>query len=74
MLIRLATVVLLLAAAALPARALDIDVASFKLKNGMQVVVIPDARAPVVTHMVWYKVGAADDPPGKSGLAIFSNI
>ncbi len=71
MLIRLATVVFLLAAAALPARALDIDVASFKLKNGMQVVVIPDARAPVVTHMVWYKVGAADDPPGKSGLAHF---
>tara|TARA_A100001037_G_C15144873_1_gene635804 strand:- start:1641 stop:3038 length:1398 start_codon:yes stop_codon:yes gene_type:complete len=41
----------------------------FTLGNGMQVVVISDHRAPVVTHMVWYKVGAADDPPGKSGLA-----
>ncbi|MDA1099734.1 MAG: pitrilysin family protein [Proteobacteria bacterium] len=41
------------------------------LANGMQVVVIEDHRAPVVTHMVWYKVGAADEPPGKSGIAHF---
>ncbi len=40
-------------------------VTEFKLDNGMQVVVIPDARAPVVTHMVWYKVGAADEPQGR---------
>lgn len=44
---------------------------SFTLANGMQVVVIPDHRAPVVTHMVWYRVGGADDPQGKSGLAHF---
>jgi zinc protease len=43
----------------------------FKLANGMQVVVIPDHRAPVVTHMVWYKVGAADEPKGVSGIAHF---
>ena len=43
----------------------------FKLANGMQVVVVPDTRAPVVTHMVWYKVGAADEPPGVSGIAHF---
>ena len=43
----------------------------FKLANGMQVVVIPDHRAPVVTHMVWYRVGAADEPPGTSGIAHF---
>ena len=43
----------------------------FKLDNGMQVVVIPDRRAPVVTHMVWYRVGAADEPPGVSGIAHF---
>lgn len=47
------------------------DAVSFTLANGLQVVVIPDHRAPVVTHMVWYKVGAADDPPGKSGIAHF---
>jgi len=42
-----------------------------KLKNGMEVVVIPDHRAPVVTHMVWYRVGAADEPRGVSGIAHF---
>ncbi len=43
----------------------------FKLANGLEVVVVPDHRTPVVTHMVWYKVGAADEQPGKSGLAHF---
>jgi zinc protease len=46
-------------------------VTDFKLDNGLEVVVIPDHRAPVVTHMIWYKVGAADETPGKSGLAHF---
>src|SRR5215207_7614526 len=43
----------------------------FRLDNGLEVVVIPDRRAPVVTHMIWYKVGAADEPTGKSGIAHF---
>jgi len=42
-----------------------------KLDNGMTAIVIPDHRAPVVTHMVWYRNGSADDPPGKSGIAHF---
>lgn len=46
-------------------------VTEFTLDNGMHVVVVPDHRAPVVTHMVWYRVGAADEPPGKSGIAHF---
>jgi zinc protease len=54
-----------------PARALNIEVARYTLGNGMQVVVIPDRRAPVVTQMVWYKVGAADEPQGKAGIAHF---
>ncbi|MBL8643681.1 MAG: insulinase family protein, partial [Rhodospirillaceae bacterium] len=41
------------------------------LSNGMQVVVIPNHRVPVVSHMVWYRTGAADEPPGKSGIAHF---
>src|SRR4051812_5859424 len=45
--------------------------ASFTLANGMQVLVIPDHRTPVVTQMIWYKVGSADETPGKSGLAHF---
>jgi zinc protease len=47
------------------------QVAHFTLRNGLEVVVIPDHRAPVVTHMVWYRNGAADDPVGKSGIAHF---
>jgi zinc protease len=41
------------------------------LPNGMQVVVIPNHRTPVVSHMVWYRTGAADERPGKSGIAHF---
>jgi zinc protease len=47
------------------------DVTDFTLANGLEVVVVSDHRAPVVTHMIWYKVGAADETPGKSGLAHF---
>jgi len=45
--------------------------ATFTIDNGLQVVVIPDHRTPVVTQMIWYKVGSADETPGKSGLAHF---
>ena len=48
---------------------------TFTLDNGMEVVVLPDHRAPVVTHMVWYKVGAADEDEGKSGIAhLFEHV
>ncbi len=46
-------------------------VGEFTLANGMRGVVIPDNRAPVITHMVWYRVGAADEPRGVSGIAHF---
>ncbi len=49
----------------------DTAVSSFTLENGLDVVVIPDHRAPVATHMLWYKVGSADEEPGKSGIAHF---
>ncbi len=66
--IRLSTIVLFL----IPATALaQANVTTFKLRNGLQAVVIEDHRAPVVTHMVWYRVGAADEVPGKSGIAHF---
>ena len=53
-----------------PAQATS-EISEFTLDNGIKVVVIEDHRAPVVTHMVWYRVGAADEPPGKSGIAHF---
>src|SRR5689334_11493289 len=48
-----------------------LQISDFTLANGLELVVIPDHRAPVVTHMIWYKVGAADETPGKSGLPHF---
>jgi zinc protease len=66
--------VLVLAATLLAGRAdasSAINVSHFKLTNGLEIVVIPDHRAPVVTHMIWYRVGSADEPPGKSGIAHF---
>ena len=44
---------------------------TFTLKNGMEVVVVENRRIPVVTHMVWYRVGAADERPGETGIAHF---
>jgi zinc protease len=57
------------AAACPPGARAEPQVANFKLENGLELVVLPDHRAPVVTQMIWYKVGAADETPGKSGLA-----
>lgn len=57
--------------AAPQARAEVYGAQSFTLANGMQVVLIPNHRAPVVSHMVFYKVGSADEPAGKSGIAHF---
>ncbi|MBS0563643.1 MAG: insulinase family protein [Proteobacteria bacterium] len=51
--------------------ALADQVTTFTLKNGMQGIVIEDHRAPVVTHMVWYRAGSADEQRGKSGVAHF---
>jgi len=45
------------------------DAQSFTLANGLQVVAVTNHRAPVVNSIVYYKVGSADEEPGKSGLA-----
>ena len=69
-----AAIAVLAAALATPSIAAEpagAPVADFTLANGLELVVIPDHRAPVVTHMIWYKVGAADETAGKSGLAHF---
>ena len=59
------------AAAAPEQAAKGVQAFSFALANGMQVLVLPDHRAPVVTQMLWFKVGGVDDPQGISGLAHF---
>jgi zinc protease len=54
-----------------PAAARVFDPETFTLANGMQVVVITNRRAPIVSHMVWYRVGSADEVQGRSGIAHF---
>lgn len=44
---------------------------SFTLENGLQVVIIEDHRVPAISHFIWYRVGAMDEPRGKSGIAHF---
>lgn len=67
----IAAALLFAGAATQPANAQIFNPTTFTLDNGLQVVVIENHRAPVVTHMVWYKVGAAEEAPGKSGIAHF---
>lgn len=66
------------ASAAAKTAAMDADavnaaagVVHSRLANGLEILVIPDRRSPVVTHMIWYRNGSADDPVGKSGIAHF---
>ncbi len=54
---------------AFPARAKLFNGEEFFLPNGMQVIVVPNHKAPIVKHMVWYKSGSVDEAPGKGGSA-----
>lgn len=66
-----ATLAVIASLTGVPARAAVFEPTHFTLDNGLEVVVVSDHRAPVVTHMVWYRVGSADEPRGKSGIAHF---
>lgn len=54
---------------ALPAKAELLNVSGCTLDNGMRVIVVPNHKAPIAKHMLWYKVGAADEALGKGGSA-----
>ena len=60
-----------LLAPVLPATAMVFNGKSFLLANGLQVVVVSNHRVPIVTHMIYYRVGAIDEPAGQSGIAHF---
>ncbi|MBI3772338.1 MAG: insulinase family protein [Gammaproteobacteria bacterium] len=47
----------------------DNPVHSYDLDNGMKILVKEDHRAPVVTSMVWYKVGSSYEHDGQTGLS-----
>jgi len=68
---RLRRVLPLLLLVASPVQAQMFNPTRFTLGNGLEAVLIEDHRAPVVHHMVWYRVGAADESPGESGVAHF---
>ncbi len=65
--------VLLILVLALPAAAAErgFTFKSYMLENGLQVVVFPNSRAPIVNQTLWYRVGSADEPKGVSGIAHF---
>jgi len=59
------------AAGAQPATAKMFSPESFTLPNGLEVVIVTNHRAPVVTHMVWIKAGSGEEEAGKTGIAHF---
>ena len=70
----LSVIITMICQTALPLRTAQASIfnpTTFTLANGMQVIVIENHRSPVVAHMVWYKIGAADEEVGKSGIAHF---
>lgn len=52
-----------------PAQAKLFNGETFYLDNGLQVIVIPNHKAPIVKHMLWYKSGSVDERPGRGGSA-----
>jgi zinc protease len=53
----------------LPISVFAAEVKEYKLKNGLKVIILEEPKAPVATFQVWYRVGAKDEPAGKSGLS-----
>jgi zinc protease len=47
----------------------DIPYDRFVLDNGLTVVVHEDRKAPIVAVSIWYGVGSADEPVGRTGFA-----
>jgi zinc protease len=62
---------LLVVAAAAGAAQAATRTSHFVLDNGMEVVVVPNHRVPIVHQTLFYKVGASEDPAGYPGVAHF---
>lgn len=48
---------------------LNLSYTKTKLKNGLEVIIHQDKSLPLVAVNIWYKVGSANEKPGKTGLA-----
>ncbi|HUO51125.1 MAG TPA: insulinase family protein, partial [Gemmatimonadaceae bacterium] len=46
-----------------------IPVESYRLANGLTVVLSADRTAPIVAVNLWYHVGSANERPGRTGFA-----
>ena len=46
-----------------------LDLVDYTLPNGLRVILAEDHSAPVVAVDIWYHVGGANDPQGRSGFA-----
>ena len=68
---------LLLLSLTVPAYAAKTDVAApptipftkYRLDNGLEVILAPDKRLPIVAVNIWYHVGAANEEPTRTGFA-----
>ena len=61
--------------AALAAQQLHVPYQQFTLANGLRVVVVEDRSVPVVTVNTLYRVGSANEAPGRTGFAhLFEHI
>lgn len=46
-----------------------LEVARYRMQNGLRILLLVDASAPVVSYHTWYGVGSRHEHPGKTGLA-----
>lgn len=56
-------------AASASATSLTDRVSETTLPNGLKVLLVEEAKSPVVTIQVWYKVGSRNEPAGKTGIS-----
>ncbi len=49
----------------------DAQIERYRLANGLTLLLLHDASAPVVSYSTWYRVGSRHEKPGKTGLAHF---
>ena len=60
---------LLIAALGASASEQQLDLQHYWLDNGLEVILVRDTTAPTVAVDIWFRVGSANDPVGKSGFA-----
>jgi zinc protease len=47
----------------------NLAIERYELENGLNVAIVVDPTTPIFTYQTWFKVGSADEPAGRQGLA-----